>query len=117
VPRIAENALSQMLSYEWPGNVRELKHAVERMVITCSEGIIRQFTPDESFAAARLLSLPTNPGRLRDELERVERIVIADALREHKGTVTKSCLALGISRRALYERMKKYGFEKQDFSP
>jgi DNA-binding NtrC family response regulator len=70
---------------------------------------------DESLAGLRLLSLPATGGRLRDEMERTERAVIEAALREHRGEINGASRALGISRRALYERMKKYGLTKRAF--
>ena len=115
VPGVPEGIFAQMLKYDWPGNVRELKHAIERMVITSRGGAVGPFTPDQTLAAGRLLSLPTSSGPLRDAMERTERTVIEQALRENDGVVSQTCAALGISRRALYERMKKYGLDKQDF--
>ena len=115
VPKVSERTLEQLIQYSWPGNVRELRNAVERMVITAHAGVAGPFTPDEAFAAPRLLSLPATPGRLRDELERTEKTVIEIALRENDGEITATARALGISRRALYERIKKYGLDKKDF--
>ena len=115
IPEIPEKTLADMLRYPWPGNVRELKNAVERIMITPHDGVAGSFAPDESFSSARLLSLPSTPGRLRDEIERTERSVIESALREHRGEISVTSQALGISRRALYERMKKYGLQKEAF--
>jgi two-component system C4-dicarboxylate transport response regulator DctD len=115
--RIPEEILGEMERHPWPGNVRELRNVVERMIITTRNGVAGPFVPDESLDQARLLSVPTTPGQLRTELERTERYVIEAALRENRGEVGASSLALGISRRALYERMKKYDLDKRDFRP
>lgn len=115
IPKIPEDVFSEMLRYPWPGNVREVKNVVERMVITSQDGIAGPFSRDESFGAMRLLSIPTSPGLLRDEMERTERSVIEATLRECNGEVTCAAQTLGISRRALYERMKKYGLQREDF--
>jgi two-component system C4-dicarboxylate transport response regulator DctD len=115
VPEVPEATLRLMLQHPWPGNVRELKNAVERMVITAHGGTVGEFTPGLEFGAERLLSLPVTPGRLRDEMERTERAAIEAALRENHGEINPTYQALGISRRALYERMKKYGLERKDF--
>ena len=115
VPSIPERTLSEMLRHNWPGNVRELKNAIERMVITGQAGEAGPFTLDDSFAGARLLSLPATSGRLREEMERTERAVIEAALRESGGEIGATAHALGISRRALYERMKKYELAKEEF--
>ncbi|RJP65919.1 MAG: sigma-54-dependent Fis family transcriptional regulator [Candidatus Abyssobacteria bacterium SURF_17] len=115
VPRFPEETFGKMMTHSWPGNIRELKNAIERMVITSSRGVTGSFEMDESFVDQRLLSLPATPGRLHDAMELTERQVIESALREHHGEVGATSGALGISRRALYERMKKYGLIKEQF--
>ena len=115
LPKIPEITLHQLMKHSWPGNVRELKHAVERMVITAQDGVTGPYTTDEGFASSRLLSLPPGAGRLKDALEATEARVITEVLQEHRGEVTGTADALGISRRALYERMKKYALEKENF--
>jgi two-component system C4-dicarboxylate transport response regulator DctD len=115
VPQVAEKTLAEMLGHSWPGNVRELKNAVERMVITAHRGVAGAFQPDGLFASDRLLSLPATPGRLRDELEKTERAVIVATLREFHGEINPTYQALGVSRRALYERIKKYGLDREEY--
>ena len=115
IPKVPEKMLEGMLRHPWPGNVRELRNAVERMVITAHDGTAGECDLDESFGTGRLISLPATEGRLRDEMERTERAVIEAALRERQGEINATSLALGISRRALYERMKKYGLHKEEF--
>lgn len=115
VPRVPEETLDAMLSHAWPGNVRELRNAAERLVITAHDGVVGRFDVDEGFGGGRLLSLPPGEGRLKQELERAERAALEAALRDQHGEVTAASNALGISRRALYERMKKYGLNREDF--
>ncbi len=116
-PSIPDATLAAALDYDWPGNVRELRNAAERLVITASGGVagplpVGDATDDD---APRLLSVPPGPGRLREQLERTEQATIEQALAETGGEVTSACRALGISRRALYERMKKYGLRREDY--
>ncbi len=132
VPTVAEETLTEMIRHAWPGNVRELSNVVERLLISARDGRAGGFSPDLLRGAPgggeeasgrdggtpdpeRLVSLPGGPGRLREELEKVERAAIESALREHHGEITATWQALGISRRALYERMKKYGLDKEGF--
>ncbi len=114
-PVVPESVLARLLRYEWPGNVRELRNAVERMVLTAADGVAGEPDLDSPGNPTRLLSLPATAGRLRDEMERTESAVIEAALREQRGEVTATSQMLGISRRALYERMKKYGFSAESF--
>ncbi|MFH1269044.1 MAG: sigma 54-interacting transcriptional regulator, partial [Planctomycetota bacterium] len=115
MPHVPEKTLAVMLNHGWPGNVRELRNAVERLVITSHNGVVGHFDVDEGFAGSRLLSMPPGEGRLKQELERTERAVIEAVLRENRGEVSATSAALNISRRALYERMKKYGLDKEHF--
>jgi len=103
------------MRHSWPGNVRELRNAVERLVITAQDGVAAHFEVEADFGASRLLSLPIAEGRLKQELEHTEKTAIEAALREHSGEVTATSNALGISRRALYERMKKYDLHREQF--
>jgi DNA-binding NtrC family response regulator len=111
VPALSARALDGMLAHDWPGNVRELKNAVERMAITARGGEAGPFEPDRRPDEGRHLSLPAGSGRLRGELERVERAAIAAALREH-ASMSEAAKALGISRRALYDRLQRYGLKR-----
>jgi two-component system C4-dicarboxylate transport response regulator DctD len=115
VPTVPEETLAEMTHHPWPGNVRELKNAVERLVITARDGTVGGFVPDMHFDAERLLSLPAGAGRLREEMERVEKAVIEAVLKECHGEINASWQALGISRRALYERMKRYGLDRESY--
>jgi len=115
VPAIADETLGTMVRHHWPGNVRELKHAIERMMITARDGVAGPFMEDGELAAPRLLSLPATGGLLTDALESTEKAVIEEALRKHRGEVVVTAQSLGISRRALYERMKKYELSKNDY--
>ncbi len=109
--RFGEEALEKMKNYRWPGNVRELKHTVERAVIMGEGATIR--------AADLTLSAP-QPATTRPEerdalgagsldLERLERAAVRKALSKHGGNVSRAADELGISRKALYRRIEKYG--------
>ncbi len=115
VPEMPGETLTAMMRYAWPGNVRELIHALRRMALTAHRGVIGPFLQEEGGRSDPLLSLPSTPGALRAELEKAEQRMIEAALREHAGEINGTCHALGISRRALYDRMVKYRFRKEDF--
>ncbi len=115
VPRISEETLDALMRYSWPGNVRELKHAIERMVITSRDGWAGPFQNTEDATSSRLLSVPPGAGRLKDALEATEKQAIIEGLKVNDGEVSATALYLGISRRALYERMKKYELERSNF--
>ncbi|HSD60969.1 MAG TPA: sigma-54 dependent transcriptional regulator [Burkholderiales bacterium] len=107
----AENAL---LQYPWPGNLRELRHSLERACIL-SPG--RTITPEAIFEEA-----PAAPGargedtpvRLDAYLRDCERRYIRGALEQEQGQVANTAARLGISRKNLWEKMKKLAIEAPD---
>ncbi|MFG1185126.1 sigma-54-dependent transcriptional regulator [Xanthobacter aminoxidans] len=97
VPPSLRRAL--MLS-DWPGNVRELKNAAERHML----GFL---APDFTGGAAAAPSL-------NELLDRVERLVIEDALKASGNRVSAAALALNIPRKTLHDRMKRLGLTTTD---
>ena len=96
-------AMELLLRHSWPGNVRELDHAVERAVLL-AEGPLVQ---------ARDLGLSDagdSAGALDQmSLEEVERVLIQKALTRAAGNVSAAAEFLGLSRSALYRRLKRHG--------
>ena len=89
--------------YRWPGNVRELENIIERAVILCDTELISE----EDIAI---------PVRLQDnhqeealKLEDIEKEHILKVLKQTGGNQTKASKLLGIDRKTLYLKMKKYG--------
>jgi DNA-binding NtrC family response regulator len=102
--RIEKSVITRLKRYHWPGNIRELQHAVERAVILTDSRVIHSAD----------LFLNTTPTPVRSEqkpvtLEEMERKFIEQSLAEHGGNVSNTARALGMTRTALYRRMKKHG--------
>lgn len=85
---------------DWPGNVRELKNAAERHML----GFL---APDFTGGSAAAPSL-------NELLDRVERLVIEDALKASGNRVSAAALALNIPRKTLHDRMKRLGLTTTD---
>jgi len=114
--RFCEEAEQALLTHDWPGNVRELKHAVERGAILTagpSVGTAALFGEEagDSNAAA------TAPARLADFVAQSERRHIARVLEECDGHLGRTAEALGISRKNLWEKMKKLGLSSTGAAP
>jgi transcriptional regulator with PAS, ATPase and Fis domain len=92
--------------HNWPGNVRELKNCVERGVIFCDG---RTIAPEHLQAQYRRLGESGFPGQLEGARERLDREMIAEALARSQGEKQKAAALLHISRKTLYNRMKKLG--------
>jgi DNA-binding NtrC family response regulator len=113
-----EPARRMLAAYSWPGNVRELRNALERAVVfspvsrskTAPENDVLQ--PENFPENVR----PAAPGALGPiaglrSLEEVEREVIAATLEATHYQISRSADALGISRKTLLEKRKKYGLK------
>lgn len=105
---LTNDAVLQLQSMKFPGNVRELKNIVERAIVLC----------DGDWITAS--DLPTNASdtydtsatTLRESIEDAERAAISSALATNNGLINQTADSLGISRKSLWEKMKRYGIEK-----
>jgi two-component system response regulator AtoC len=96
-------ALELLSAYRWPGNVRELENVVERAVIVCESGTIgAEDLSIPSYAA--VADMNVNPS-----LEEMEKNYILRVLKETGGNQSKASQLLGIDRKTLYLKLKKYG--------
>ncbi|MBI5073825.1 MAG: sigma-54-dependent Fis family transcriptional regulator [Nitrospirae bacterium] len=97
------DALGALCGYNWPGNVRELENVIERAVILC----------DSETIAGKDLSIPVahaaGDKAAGGSLEEMERDYILRVLREFHGNQSKTSQVLGIDRKTLYLKLKKYG--------
>jgi two-component system NtrC family response regulator len=103
----APDALRALSLHSWPGNVRELQNRVQRAVIM-ADG--KRVTARDLELTDVRSDLP--PHTLKEARESVEREMIQDALRRHRGKITSAALELGVSRPTLYELMEKLGIPR-----
>lgn len=95
-----QSVLTSLENYPWPGNVRELQHAVERAVILARDKIrLEDLIAD---------SVSQTHGKPRT-LDEMERQFLIDSLEENGGNVTQTARKIGLTRTAMYRRLKKYG--------
>ena len=104
----APDALRALSLHSWPGNVRELQNRVQRAVIM-ADG--KRVTARDLELTDTRSDLP--PHTLKEARESVEREVIQDALRRHRGKITSAAVELGVSRPTLYELMEKLGIPRE----
>jgi two-component system response regulator HydG len=100
-----------LVRYLWPGNVRELMNAVERAVVLAREPYLDaadfaflSLDPDAAAASTQALDMP--PGM---PLESVEREAILKTLEAVGGNKSEAARRLGITRKTLASKLKKYG--------
>lgn len=107
--RLAPDALAALVGYAFPGNVRELRNILERSVVGIQRG------GEDSQILITLEDLPRNVRsatagpRSKLTLEELERDYIAEILDYTRGKKSKAADILGITRKTLLEKRKKYG--------
>jgi len=102
-------AMDGIVKYVWPGNVRELMNAVERAVVLARADYL-----DEKDFPAIQSDLPESMSpqpeyTLNVPLEEVEKATILKSLDSLKGNKSETARRLGITRRTLHKKLKKYG--------
>lgn len=102
--RIDKGVMGKLKKYHWPGNIRELQHAVERAVI---------LNPGRVIQSPALLISHISPPPVKSNqaltLDEMEKQFILQSLEDHGGHVSNTARTLGMTRTALYRRIKKHG--------
>jgi len=105
---VSEEVMARLMEYEYPGNVRELENIIEQAFVLCRGRIIElHHLPAElrPIGPARF----AGPGPM--SLQSMEKLLIREALRRHKGNRTKAASQLGINPSTLYRKMKALNIE------
>lgn len=126
-------AIESLMLFDWPGNVRQLWNEIERAVALAGDGefiearhlspTIRNVDGGTKATAAQVeypaeqwgripagtrKPLDERTGSLREVLAAAEAGYITQVLYEHQGNVSRTASALGVSRVALYRKIKEY---------
>lgn len=105
------HTMDRLLKYNWPGNVRELMNTVERgVVLSRSEYLDEGQMPLDLNGESSRNGMPeieTIPAEL--PLEEVEKATILKTLDSAGGNKSETARRLGITRRTLHKKLKKYG--------
>ena len=120
------DTLELLAQYWWPGNIRQLRNEIQRLVALSRAGqgigpenlspeitsaaIHQQTTGHGSGAAARL---PVTS--LASAVDDLEREIIEAALHQSGGNISEAARALGLTRRGLYLKLRRLGFESTPF--
>ena len=97
------DAREALTRYHWPGNVRELENVIERSVILCDT---EEVGPEDLSVPADSFVEGSNSPLSLDEMEKEHIVRI---LREADGNQSRASQILGIDRKTLYLKLKKYG--------
>jgi two-component system response regulator HupR/HoxA len=112
----APETMQKLCAYSWPGNVRELQNEIQRMVALSDN--------DESLGPQLLSPRLRRAGEaqaglaakeevtLKDQVEALERAVIAQALARLEGNISRAAEQLGLSRVGLRAKIERYDLRK-----
>jgi DNA-binding NtrC family response regulator len=112
------DCLAALEAYHWPGNVRELENAVKRAIalsgntrVLRREHVLRPVGPDSPPP-----KISVSPGddlrTLSEAVDAAEKAHVTAVLRHVKGAKSAACEILGISRKSLWEKIKKHGIDE-----
>ena len=110
---INNNFLQALKRYHWPGNVRELENVVERAIILCRSDVLDAGDLPESIAAGDVAGNAAEENTWEEGLESAEKETLEKALKANNGHRENTARTLGISRRALQYKLKKYGLTRK----
>lgn len=111
LPGISPETLQRMMEYSWPGNVRELENFIERAMIMYSGAPTIRFDAPHATASKPEQSLLARARDERWSVERLEREHIFSVLESTRGNQTRASEILGMDRRTLYRKLKRYQVE------
>ncbi|WP_417767250.1 sigma-54-dependent transcriptional regulator [Stappia sp.] len=101
IPDASASYLAALMARDWPGNVRELRNVADRFVL----------------GLEALDPLEAEVGRsLSERVAAYEKAVIAEELARNEGRLKATYEGLGLSRKALYEKIRRHGLEREGAS-
>jgi DNA-binding NtrC family response regulator len=123
-----------LISYNYPGNVRELENIIARAIAMSANAYIdvhalpqelgkeisklpESASEEEGESEGTLSTIPVPDGKfvsLKDIIKQVEKETIINVLKQCRGNKTEAAKKLGISRQALFKKIKEYGITDDD---
>ncbi len=100
LPQWSAAQMHQWQARDWPGNVRELRNFADRLVLGVAEPVIDSVRTALPPAACE--------GSLPQQVDAYERMLIAEALNASEGNVAAAADRLGLPKKTLYDKLKKY---------
>jgi DNA-binding NtrC family response regulator len=113
MPNLALSGQQALYAHAWPGNVRELNHVLRRALALGTaqtlgaQDLFPESTPEDHN------NKQSQPRSLSDHLDSSERAFLVATLQELGGAVGEAAARLGISRKTLWEKMKRHGIDRQ----
>ncbi len=114
--KFSDDALKFLQGQQWSGNVRELRNVVERIIIIIDKREISKKDIEFLFGASRssIDDIISGSNSFQEFKDRSEKIFILKQLKANDWNISKTAEILEIQRSHLYNKMKKYGIEKEE---
>ena len=108
MPALDNKALQVLLEHDWPGNIRELRNIAERYVL---------LGESYQYDLSVLMNADSNQTGLTlpEQVACFEKTLIEQALIKNKGDLSSVMQSLGLPRKTLSDKMKKYGLERKRY--
>jgi DNA-binding NtrC family response regulator len=103
---LSDQTIEAMTAYTWPGNIRELKNVIERAVLLASGETIRPSDLHLEFRSEVAVD-----GESQLTFSELQRLHIQKALDAERGNVARAAVRLGLTRGALYNKMKRFAIK------
>ena len=100
--------MQALVAYNWPGNVRELRNLAERYVLLGD-------ACDFDLGSQELPAVPNSTLSLPQRVENFEKMLIQNELERHAGSIKETLNTLGVPRKTLYDKMRKYALDTADY--
>ena len=114
IRRISTPAIDMLMSYHWPGNVRELENCIERASLLATDDVIHGFHLPPTLQLSPADEADPR-STLQAALDGVEREMIIDSLKNHRGNMAAAARQLGLTERIMGLRVKKYSIDPLNF--
>ncbi|WP_144511041.1 sigma 54-interacting transcriptional regulator [Bacillus sp. FJAT-22090] len=111
VEGFSEEAIDSLLQYDWPGNVRELENIISRSMIFLQPNdrfVEEHHLPKSMLVLANEDKEETADGTLAEQMDEMEKKVLARTLKVYNGNKSQTAKKLQISLRTLYYKLEKY---------
>jgi len=112
VTAVSDEAMKVLTEYDWPGNVRELENVIERAVVLTRSGVIEPTDLWYYELGAGGERAPASDSDEVKSLDEAEREHIIRTLKLFDGQIGRTSEVLGIDRKTLRSKLKKYEVEE-----
>lgn len=115
-PVITEKEIQRLIATHWTENIRQLRqHAELRVLTQIKQPLLDGDTGEQSDADERDVSIEEQQQSLNQRTDSFEQIILIEALHRHQGRLKEVQQELQVSRKTLYDKLRKHQLDKTDF--